>query len=166
MTQINLAEVERISRSCKRPRFALCTWLALLDLSGPGGQWIGARDELADNVQALLPPGRYEERNRARAKRVTEIRREAQAAHAAVEADLETLPPGDERENAGRFHHAVVAMSEREQVGNPIGSNLSRTLTELREAKLLEIEYIDGKGEAHAKPARGRAMSIHVYRLA
>lgn len=34
MTQINLAEVERISATSKRPRFALCTWLSLLDLAG------------------------------------------------------------------------------------------------------------------------------------
>lgn len=164
MTQIHLSEVERISAISKRPRFALCTWLALLDLAGESEQWAGERNELAAHVEALLPPGRYEARAAARTERVRDVRKRETAAHEAVEEDLAKLPPGDEREAAGRIHHGMIRMGADEAAGHPMGQNVSRTLSELRSAGLVGIEYIDPRGEAHAKPARGRTLSVSIYR--
>lgn len=164
MTQINLAEVERISATSKRPRFALCTWLALLDLVGDSEAWNGERNELAAHVEALLPPGRYEARAAARIERVQDVRKREASAHKSLDEDLATLAPGDEREAASQFHHAMIRMGADEAVGHPLAQNVSRTLSELRAAGLVGIEYIDPRGEAHTKPARGRTLSVSIYR--
>lgn len=165
MTQINLAEVERISATSKRPRFALCTWLSLLDLAGESGQWNGDRNELAAHVHALLPPGRYEARAAARAERVREVRKREAAEHERLETALETVPAGNDRDREGKFHHAMIRMEADEEAGHPLGQNISRTLTELRKAGLVGIAYVDRRGEEHDKPARGRTLSVSIWRL-
>lgn len=164
MTQINLSEVERISGVSKRPRFALCTWLALIDLAGEAGQWTGDRNELAAHVEVLLPPGRYEARTAARAERIRDVRKSETEGHEALEATLATVPPGELRESLSRFHHRMLRNEVEGMIGHPLGQNISRTLTELKAMGLIDIEYIDPRGQAHTKPARGRTLAVYVHR--
>lgn len=164
MTQINLSEVETISRHSKRPRFALCTWLALLDMAEGKDTWEGPRAELTREVEALLPPGRYEERTAARKVRLAEVRKEIAADHKRIAEAAEDISHAESREVFERVNHGVVALAEKELVGDPIGTNVSRVLTELKSAGLVHIEYVDGAGEYHAKAARGRSLSIRIHR--
>lgn len=164
MTQIHLSEVETISRHSKRPRFALCTWLALLDMAEGKDTWEGPRGELTREVEALLPPGRYEERTAARKVRLGEVRKEIVANHKRVEEEAEDMSDAESREVFERVNHGIVALAEKQLVGDPIGTNVSRVLSELKSAGLVHIEYVDGAGEYHAKAARGRSLSIQIYR--
>ena len=164
MTQINLSEVETISRHSKRPRFALCTWLALLDMAEGKDTWEGPRAELTREVEALLPPGRYEERSAARKVRLAVVRKEIASDHKSIAEAAEDISDAESRKVFERVNHGVVALAEKELVGNPIGTNVSRVLSELKKAGLVHIEYVDGAGEYHAKAARGRSLSIQIYR--
>lgn len=164
MTQINLSEVETISRHSKRPRFALCTWLALLDMAEGKDTWEGPRAELTREVEALLPPGRYEERSAARKVRLAVVRKEIAADHKSIAEAAEDISDAESRKVFERVNHGVVALAEKELVGDPIGTNVSRVLSELKKAGLVHIEYVDGAGEYHAKAARGRSLSIQIYR--
>ena len=66
VTWITYEEASLIARSSKRPRFALCMWLALLELAEGGSEWQGSRSRLAEVASALLPPDRFAERHAAR----------------------------------------------------------------------------------------------------
>ena len=48
------------------PRFALCVWLAILELAKGASKWQGTRSRLAEVASALLPPDRFAERHSAR----------------------------------------------------------------------------------------------------
>src|SRR4051812_29117744 len=126
MTWITCEEASLIARSSKRPRFALCVWLAILELAEGGSEWQGSRIELAKVASALLPPDRFPER------RATRIARLSTA-----------------------IEHAA---------SSPVGENVSRTLTELRRAGLIEIAYVDHFGTIFPRPARSRRLSIMLRR--
>ena len=66
MTWITYEEASLIARSSKRPRFALCVWLALLELAEGETEWQGSRSRLAEVALALLPPDRFAKRHAAR----------------------------------------------------------------------------------------------------
>ena len=155
MTGIAYEEASLIARSSKRPRFALCVWLALLELADGGSEWRGTRGELAEVISALLPPDRFAGRHAARIARLSTAGREK----------LDTVDER-ERDRASPWRHLIQTVLIAHAAGNPIGENVSRTLTELRRARLIDIGYVDRFGAMFPKPARGRRLSITLKRRA
>src|SRR4051794_17886945 len=83
MTWITHEEVSLIARSSKRPRFALCVWLALLKLAEGGSEWQGSRGRVGEVASELLPPDRFAVRLAARIAGMSA----AQEANRAVRAE-------------------------------------------------------------------------------
>jgi len=121
-------------------------------------EWQGSRSRLTEVALALLPPDRFAKRHAARIARMSAEQEENRAVGAETPETSDTVVEQRERDRATRW----LAMEHA--AGNPIGDNVSRTLTELRRARLIEIAYVDRFGATFPKPARGRRLSITLKR--
>lgn len=107
------------SRSSKRPRFALCVWLALIELAKGGCEWRGSRGRLAEVASALLPPDRFAERHAARIARMLAAKNENPAVRAETPEAFDTVVDQGERDRVTRWRHPLQTLAIEHAAGNP-----------------------------------------------
>lgn len=144
-TAEHVAEVATLlARHSNRPRFALITYLALLEVSDGRHTFDCWRDDIAEVVLTMLPKDRFQARATARAKRVAIVKEEVKI-----------------WEQAGA---PLLAALTAEAIGKPTAQAVSHALRALKDLGLIEVGYRDARDHWHAKPARGRRMEITLHR--
>jgi len=164
MTPITREEAEMIAGDSKRPRFTLLLWIVLLDRAGTGSYVECSRAELAEEVAALLPEGRYVGRSGARAARIKVLREEEAKDRQYLATAVKELPE-DKREAVHKFRSALITVRLNEAIGDPTGQNISHAIGDLKKSGLLSVGYLDGKGDLYDKPAKGRKLSLTLHRI-